>query len=87
MQHGGAVKLAIAALVTDQHAGLDGAEVHEGRLRVLDVDGLPIRRHWLLVRMARRTSGPATRALWNFVSLTGAEYLPSLDGRDTTTIG
>ncbi len=60
------------------------AEVHDGRLRVLDIDGLPIRRHWLLVRMARRTSGPATRALWNFVSLTGAEYLPSLDGRDTT---
>jgi len=56
------------------------AEVHDGRLAVLDVDGLPIRRHWLLVRMARRTSGPATKALWNFVALTGADYLPSSRG-------
>lgn len=56
------------------------AEVHDGRLTVLDVEGLPIRRHWLLVRMARRTAGPATQALWNFVSLTGAEYLPTLEG-------
>ena len=56
------------------------AEVHDGRLTVLDVEGLPIRRHWLLVRMAHRTTGPATRALWDFVSLTGAEYLPVLDG-------
>jgi DNA-binding transcriptional LysR family regulator len=54
------------------------AEVHDGRLSVLDLDGLPIRRHWLLVRMARRTAGPATQALWEFVSLTGAEYLPTL---------
>jgi DNA-binding transcriptional LysR family regulator len=63
------------------------AEVHDGRLTVLDVDGLPIHRHWLLVRMARRTSGPATSALWNFVSLTGAEYLPALDGGGVTGIG
>jgi len=56
------------------------AEVHDGRLAVLDVDGLPIHRHWLLVRMASRTPGPATRSLWNFVALTGADYLPSLNG-------
>jgi LysR family transcriptional regulator for metE and metH len=53
------------------------AEVHDGRLAVLDVDGLPIHRHWLLVRMASRTPGPATGSLWNFVALTGADYLPS----------
>lgn len=56
------------------------AEVHDGRLDVLDVDGLPIRRHWLVVRMEPRTPGPAALALWNFVSMTGADYLPSLDG-------
>ncbi|WP_030436769.1 LysR family transcriptional regulator [Actinoplanes subtropicus] len=53
------------------------AEVHDGRLAILDVDGLPIHRHWLLVRMASRTAGPAVTALWNYVALTGADYLPT----------
>jgi LysR family transcriptional regulator for metE and metH len=55
------------------------AELHDGRLCVLDVQGLPIRRHWLVVRMARRAVSPATQAFWDFVRFEGAGQLPRLD--------
>jgi DNA-binding transcriptional LysR family regulator len=55
------------------------AEVHDGRLVVLDVRGLPIRRHWLVVRMRRRAISPATRALWDFFVAEGGAQLPVLD--------
>ena len=50
------------------------AEVGDGRLVVLDVAGLPIMRHWLLVRMSRRAVSPAAQALWHF-ALTEAEAM------------
>jgi DNA-binding transcriptional LysR family regulator len=53
------------------------AEVRDGRLAVLDVVGLPIRRHWLVVRMARRAISPATRALWEFVVAEASAQLPA----------
>lgn len=56
------------------------AEVRDGRLVVLDVRGLPIRRHWLVVRMARRAISPATRALWDFVVAEAGAQLPVLPG-------
>jgi DNA-binding transcriptional LysR family regulator len=56
------------------------AEVRDGRLVVLDVRGLPIRRHWLVVRMARRAISPATRALWDFVVAEAGAELPVLAG-------
>lgn len=55
------------------------AEVHDGRLTVLDVRGLPVRRHWLVVRMRRRAVSPATRALWDFFVAEGGRQLPSVD--------
>jgi|NGEPerStandDraft_6_1074524.scaffolds.fasta_scaffold99267_1 DNA-binding transcriptional LysR family regulator len=54
------------------------AEIHDGRLAVLDVQGLPIQRHWLVVRMARRAITPATRALWEYICRDGAGQLPRL---------
>jgi len=57
------------------------AEVHDGRLAVLDVQGLPIRRQWLLVRMARRAVSPSTQALWAFIVDEGAGLLPVLPGQ------
>lgn len=54
------------------------AEVADGRLAVLDVRGLPIRRHWLVVRMRRRAVSPAIRALWDFFLASGGDHLPSL---------
>lgn len=55
------------------------AEVHDGRLAVLDVQGLPILRHWLVVRMRRRAVSPATQALWDFVISEAGRRLPVLD--------
>ncbi len=55
------------------------SEVQDGRLVVLDACGLPIRRHWLVVRMRRRAISPGTRALWNFFLAEGAGQLPALD--------
>jgi DNA-binding transcriptional LysR family regulator len=55
------------------------AEVDDGRLVVLDVVGLPVRRHWLVVRMARRAVSPATRALWDFVRTEAGAMLPTVD--------
>lgn len=52
------------------------AEVADGRLAVLDVEGLPVERHWLVVRMARRAVAPAARALWDFIVSEGAARLP-----------
>jgi DNA-binding transcriptional LysR family regulator len=54
------------------------AEIHDGRLIVLDVRGLPIRRHWLLVRMRRKAVSPMTRALWDFFLAEAAAQLPEL---------
>lgn len=56
------------------------AEVRDRRLAILDVRGLPIRRHWLVVRMARRAVSPATSALWGFFVREGAHQLPVIDG-------
>jgi LysR family transcriptional regulator, low CO2-responsive transcriptional regulator len=52
------------------------AEVADGRLVVLDVQGLPVRRHWLVVRMARRAVSPVTRELWDFVLTEAGAMLP-----------
>jgi molybdate transport repressor ModE-like protein len=57
------------------------AEIQDGRLAVLDVAGLPIRRHWLVVRMARRSPSPAAVALWDFFVRDGARQLPDLTPR------
>ncbi len=56
------------------------AEVDDGRLVVLDVLGLPVRRHWLVVRMARRAVSPVTRALWDFVLTEAGAMLPHAGG-------
>jgi LysR family transcriptional regulator, low CO2-responsive transcriptional regulator len=53
-------------------------EVHDKRLAVLDVAGLPICRNWLVVRMDRRAVSPATQALWDFVVAEAGSQLPSV---------
>ena len=52
------------------------AELHDRRLVVLDVAGLPIRRHWLVVRMRRKAASPVCRSLWDFVLAEAALRLP-----------
>lgn len=52
------------------------AEMADGRLAALDVDGLPVIRQWFVVkRSAKRLTPPAT-ALSEFLSRRGSEFLP-----------
>ena len=52
------------------------AEVADGRLAILDVEGLPVVRQWFVVRRAERRLLPAAQALWDHLSWTGAQFLP-----------
>jgi DNA-binding transcriptional LysR family regulator len=56
------------------------AEIEDHRLVVLDVAGLPMWRRWYVVRLARKRPLPATRALVDFVTTRGAEFLPRIPG-------
>ena len=53
------------------------AEIHDGRLALLEVEGLPIMRQWLVVRMARRSVSPATQAMWDFFVTEAQALLPT----------
>ncbi len=55
------------------------AEVESGRLAVLDVQGLPIRRDWYAVRRADKVLGPAASAVWSYLMSDGARWLPGLE--------
>ncbi|CCF18399.1 HTH-type transcriptional regulator cbbR [Pseudorhizobium banfieldiae] len=52
------------------------AEVQAGRLRVLDVEGTPIRRQWFAVSRSDRSPTSAGEAFLTFLSQKGAQYLP-----------
>ena len=54
------------------------AELESGRLALLDVQGLPIRRDWYAVRRADKTLGPAANGLWDYIVEEGARWLPRL---------
>jgi DNA-binding transcriptional LysR family regulator len=56
------------------------AEVHDGRLAVLDVEGLPIVRQWFAVRRSEKRLLPAARALWHHLAISGAQFLPDASG-------
>ena len=52
------------------------AELADGRLVTLDVEGLPIVRQWFVVHRADRPISPAARAFVEFAERRGAEFLP-----------
>jgi len=54
------------------------AEVNDGRLIVLDIDGLPIIRQWFAVRHGNRILTPSAAAMWKFIVKEGRGFLPSL---------
>lgn len=54
------------------------AEVADGRLRVLEVEGLPVVRQWLAVRARDKRLMPAGQALMDFLAREGASFLPQL---------
>jgi DNA-binding transcriptional LysR family regulator len=53
------------------------AEVAEGRLVCLDIEGLPILRRWYVVNRTDRALSPAARAFRDFAVREGATFLPS----------
>ena len=54
-------------------------EIESGRLAIIDVQGLPIRRDWFAVRRADKTLGPAAQGLWEYLVTEGARWLPQVD--------
>jgi LysR family transcriptional regulator, low CO2-responsive transcriptional regulator len=53
-------------------------EVQDGRLAVLDVEGLPIVRQWFVVKRRDKRLLPAAAMLWAFLVTHGKEHLPRL---------
>ena len=51
-------------------------ELAGGKLRILDVTGTPIKRHWFLVRSANRLATPAIDAFQQFMATNGMALLP-----------
>jgi LysR family transcriptional regulator for metE and metH len=56
-------------------------EVRDGRLVVLDVEGLPVVRQWFVVKRREKRLLPAAAALWEFLARAGRDHLPSLSDR------
>jgi DNA-binding transcriptional LysR family regulator len=56
------------------------SEVEAGRLAVLDVVGLPIRRQWFTVARSDRAITPVMAAFEDFLTQRGGAFLPALDG-------
>ncbi len=54
------------------------AEVADGRLVCLDVEDLPIVRHWYALNRTDRTLSPAAHAFREFAAEHGARFLPDL---------
>lgn len=52
------------------------AEVADGRLAMLDVEGLPVMRQWLVVRAREKRLLPAAEALQAFLAEEGGGFLP-----------
>jgi LysR family transcriptional regulator, low CO2-responsive transcriptional regulator len=52
------------------------AEIGDGRLVTLDIEGLPIVRQWFVLHRADRPLSPAARAFQAFAKARGPEFLP-----------
>ena len=52
------------------------AELADGRLAELDVEGLPVVRKWYVVKRTDKQLLPAARAIWDFLVEEGARFLP-----------
>jgi DNA-binding transcriptional LysR family regulator len=57
------------------------SEVEDGRIAILDVEGLPIRREWFAVRRSEKVLGPAATSFWAYVVEQGRSWLPDVRGQ------
>ncbi len=53
------------------------AEVADGRLSVLDIEGLPVMRWWQVMRRSDRHLLPPAAAMWDFLVEHAIEHLPA----------
>jgi len=58
------------------------AEIADGRLIMLDVEGFPIERHWHIVRRKDRRPPPAVQAFWSFLEREANGLLPHVAALD-----
>lgn len=56
------------------------AEIASGRLVILDVTGLPLLRHWFIVRRADRTPTALAQAIWDFSLVEAPKLMPKING-------
>ena len=54
-----------------------GSELEAGRLSLLDVVGMPIRRQWFAVTRSDRAMTPAMVAFHEFLAKQGVQFLPA----------
>lgn len=54
------------------------AEIADGRLAVLDVEGLPVIREWFVVKRSAKRLTPPAAALTEFLGRRGSEFLPDI---------
>jgi DNA-binding transcriptional LysR family regulator len=52
-------------------------ELEAGRLALLDVVGMPLRRQWFAVARSDRVMTPAMAAFHDFLARSGTRYLPA----------
>ena len=62
------------------------AEVESHRVAVLDVVGLPIIRHWFLVRRANWNPTPVGESIWDFTIKHASEFMPDVLGRNAPAL-
>ena len=54
------------------------AEIADGRLALIDVEGLPIVRQWFVVNRSDRPLSAAARAFRDYAQARGGGFLPAL---------
>ncbi len=56
-------------------------ELSDGRLAMLDLEGLPVVRQWFVVRRSDKELMPTSQALWDFLVASGDDFLPQWENR------
>jgi LysR family transcriptional regulator, low CO2-responsive transcriptional regulator len=54
------------------------AELADGRLALLEVEGLPVVRQWFVAKHSDKRLLPAAQGLWDFFARSGAAFLPDV---------
>ena len=54
------------------------ADINDGRLTVLNVDGVPVVLEWFVVKRQHKRLSPAPQALWDFFVADGVKVLDQL---------